>query len=258
MAIQGLELFKQRFATYNNQFTLIGGVACHLALEEAGLPFRATKDLDIVLCVEVLTPEFANALRAFIEEAGYRDRQIGENEHQQQFYRFQNPQSKDYPFMLELFSRAPDGVILQGQTLLTPIPMGEQAESLSAILLDADYYQCVSQGREIIDEVPILGPEYILPFKAKAWLDLTERREKGEQIDSKNIKKHRGDIFRLYGVLSPQQRVAIPSSIQADFGKFLDAMASEDVLNIKDFGIKTQRLSDVLATLRIIYGLNND
>ena len=37
----------------------------------------------------------------------------------------------------------------------------------------------------------------IILFKIKAWLDLSERRENGEHIDSKNIKKHKNDIMRI-------------------------------------------------------------
>ena len=40
---------------------LFGGTACDLALTEAGLQFRATKDLDIVLCIEALDAAFARA-----------------------------------------------------------------------------------------------------------------------------------------------------------------------------------------------------
>ena len=38
---------------------------------------------------------------------------------------------------------------------------------------------------------------HIILFKIKAWLDLSERRENGEHIDSKNIKKHKNDIMRI-------------------------------------------------------------
>ena len=43
--VTGLELFKEHFRPYADNYVLIGGTACELALEEAGLPFRATKDL---------------------------------------------------------------------------------------------------------------------------------------------------------------------------------------------------------------------
>lgn len=56
--VRGLDLFRERFAAYADQYLLIGGTAASLTMEDAGLRFRATKDLDIVLHVEVLTPAF--------------------------------------------------------------------------------------------------------------------------------------------------------------------------------------------------------
>ena len=47
--VRGLDLFRQFFAAHADQFVLIGGTAATLAMEEAGLAFRATKDLDVVL-----------------------------------------------------------------------------------------------------------------------------------------------------------------------------------------------------------------
>lgn len=54
----GLEKFKERFKQFWNQYVIIGGTACNLIMENEELPFRATKDIDIVLIVEVLTVEF--------------------------------------------------------------------------------------------------------------------------------------------------------------------------------------------------------
>lgn len=47
--VKGLDIFRQHFAAVADQYVLIGGTAATLAMEEAGLDFRATKDLDIVL-----------------------------------------------------------------------------------------------------------------------------------------------------------------------------------------------------------------
>lgn len=41
----------------------------------------------------------------------------------------------------------------------------------------------------MIDGISVLSAECLIPFKAKAWLDLTERKAKGEKVDSRNIKK---------------------------------------------------------------------
>jgi predicted nucleotidyltransferase len=59
--VKGLEIFRERFRNYSDRYVLIGGTACDLAMREAGLEFRATKDLDIVLCVEALDTAFVEA-----------------------------------------------------------------------------------------------------------------------------------------------------------------------------------------------------
>ena len=52
--VKGLDCFRDHFNAYNDRYVLIGGAACSLAMDNAGLAFRATRDLDIVLCVEAL------------------------------------------------------------------------------------------------------------------------------------------------------------------------------------------------------------
>lgn len=69
--VRGLDIFRTWFADHVDQYILIGGTAATLAMEEAGLEFRATKDLDIVLHVEALTPEFGQAFWKFIDAGGY-------------------------------------------------------------------------------------------------------------------------------------------------------------------------------------------
>lgn len=68
----GLEKFKERFKQFGNQYVIIGGTACNLIMENEELPFRATKDIDIVLIVEVLTVEFGRQFWDYIKEAQYK------------------------------------------------------------------------------------------------------------------------------------------------------------------------------------------
>lgn len=113
-----------------------------------GLDFRATKDLDIVLIVEALDPAFSETFMAFVEAGGYEIRQRSEGE--RILYRFAKPSTEGYPAMLELFSNAPEGFELSSGSQLTRIPVAEEAASLSAILLDADYYAFLkTMGRSI-------------------------------------------------------------------------------------------------------------
>ena len=48
-----------------------------------------------------------------------------------------------------------------------------------------------------LDGIPVLDEAAIIPFKARAWFDLTKERQVGNRGDEKNIKKHRNDVARL-------------------------------------------------------------
>ena len=61
------------------------------------------------------------------------------------FYRFTDGKS-GYPAMIELFTRKLDAIQLPEDAVLTPLPMDEDISSLSAILLDNDYYEFLKQG----------------------------------------------------------------------------------------------------------------
>lgn len=66
--VKGLALFAEHFRDWRAHYVLIGGVASNISMEEAGLDFRTTKDLDIVLVVEVLSPEFVSHFWDFIKQ----------------------------------------------------------------------------------------------------------------------------------------------------------------------------------------------
>ena len=55
--VKGLDTFRNHFAGYKEQYVLIGGAACDIVFESNDVSFRATRDLDMVLIVEALTPE---------------------------------------------------------------------------------------------------------------------------------------------------------------------------------------------------------
>lgn len=227
--IRGLDVFGQHFSEFRDQYVLIGGVASWLTMDEAGQSFRATKDLDIVLVIEALNPDFVGAFWEFVRAGGYAIRQVGEIDGKRPvFYRFQNPENEAYPAQLELFSRAPDGIERPTDATLTPIPTDESVSSLSAILLDQPYYQYLLEGRHSNEQLTFIGADRLIPLKAHAWLDLSARKEAGEQIDSKNVRKHRNDILVLSGQLTDDP-IKLPESIQNDMRAFVERLAKEEV-----------------------------
>ena len=198
--IKGLDKFKAHFAQHTKSFVLIGGVACHEWLATQGLEFRATRDIDIVLIVEALDQGFIVRFWEFVDAGQYeiRERATGKRE----LYRFSKPKDDTYPTMLELFSREPGIIDLSQEQRVIPVEIDENSAYLSAILLDDDYYALILEHRREDDGLPSVTPEALIPLKARAWIDMTERQRKGEKIDSKDIQKHRTDVFRLGATLS--------------------------------------------------------
>lgn len=250
--VVGVERFRAHFSGHDHQYVLIGGAACELLMDDAGLDFRATKDLDIVLIVEALDRSFAECFWSFVEAGGYEIRERSEG--QKILYRFQKPQASDFPAMLELFSRAPEGIALGAEALLTPLPIDESAASLSAILLDNDYYDFLRSMVRDMDGLPALNEAAIIPFKARAWLDLSKQRQEGGGVDEKNIRKHRNDVARLLQLLSPEARYTLPPTVAQDMHSFVGLLAADADFDPKQFKVNFTR-EDVVRMLRAAYGL---
>jgi hypothetical protein len=252
--VNGIDQFRVHFDDFNDHYVLIGGAACFLALDEAGLTFRATKDLDIVLCLEALNAGFAKAFWEFVERGKYKNTQKSTGK--KLFYRFYDPGDETFPYMLELFSRIPDALKLSDDAHLTPIPLDEEQASLSAILLDDGYYDFIHDSKIDIDGISTVPAEIIVPLKARAWLDLTERRDAGEKVDGKDIKKHKNDVFRLFQVVEPDKRLSLPEVIKNDMQRFLEAVTADPPQTLKPFGLGSTKFEEIVDMLRAIYGLH--
>ncbi len=242
----------ERFAAFSDRYVLIGGTAASLSVEELGGEFRVTKDLDIVLCVEVLDREFAEAFWAFIKQGRYENQQKSTGK--RLFYRFYDPQVKGFPEMLELFARVPDALDIRPGAVLTPIPIEEEVSSLSAILLNDDYYEFVMERRTSIDGLSVLKAEGLIPLKSRAYLDLSNRKAAGQQVDSKQIKKHKNDIFRLFAVMDRGSSLTLAATLKTDLNLALSRIVA-DTPDLKSLGITSMALPEVLDNLRRIYNL---
>ena len=86
----------------------------------------------------------------------------------------------------------------------------------------------------------MLRHSWLIPFKAKAWLDLNDRSQRGEHVDSRDLKKHRNDIIRMAAELV-LERCELPEEVRNDMASFIDAM------NVTDQEIKNLKLREVKA-----------
>ncbi len=126
-----------------------------------------------------------------------------------------------------MFARNPDLLDLEKETKLTPIPTDEDLSSLSAILMNDDYYNFTLKNSKVENNLHMASIETLICLKAKAFLDLTKRKEDGENIDNGNIKKHKNDVIRLAVMLSEDDSLTLPRSIYADMKEFMNAFESE-------------------------------
>lgn len=249
--IPGLDRFREHFHGLESSYVLIGGTAAHLLLDEAGLAFRATKDLDIVLCVEALDEAFVAAFWSFVSLAGYERREVGTAP--RRYYRFQRPSEPGYPAMLELFSRRIDGLDVPEGVHLTPVPVDEDLSSLSAILLDDRLYAWILEGRRTLADVPVVGAAEMVALKMRAFLDLSDRRNAGEVVDAKDIRKHRNDVLRLLQVVTAVPVDNTPEVVREDAARFA-AMARVDHPDLRSLGLVFAGLEDALSVLEVLFG----
>jgi len=253
--IIGIEKFKEYFKDFTGSYIIIGGTACDIILDDAGFTPRATKDIDIILIVEALEPEFVKQFWAFIKEADYERKE--KSDEKRKYYRFLNPKNKEFPKQVELFSRIPD-IDLEEGTHLTPIPVDNDISSLSAILLDDDYYNYTIEHSSVEDNINIANTEALICLKAKAFLDMTEQEAQGAKIDSKNIRKHKTDIFRMATMLTAEDEFELPNSIKEDLQSFAEMVKDDlpDKQIFKQLGIPDIDVNDLFKQFLSNFKLN--
>ena len=67
-------------------------------------------------------------------------------------------------------------------------------------------------------------------------MDLKERKERGNHVDSRDIKKHKNDIIRLSMLLVLDNKIEIPDMIKNDLSQFIQNKDKEDI-NLKQLRI---------------------
>ena len=225
--VNGLDLFAEHFKDFSNNYVIVGGTACYLAMHDIGLNFRATKDIDMIVTVEEISHEFGAKFWEFIRLGGYQVYRTKEGA--PQFFRFMNPTNPNYPAMIELFSRKQDMFPDISESIFTPIVIDDEISSLSAILLNDEYYSFLKSGRTEINGIAILKPTHLIAFKAKAFVDLTRKKNGGAHVNSVDIKKHKNDVFRLVQLLTEGEVLNVSDSVKDDIRTFIELMKNEQI-----------------------------
>ena len=84
----------------------------------------------------------------------------------------------------------------------------------------------------------MLSAGYLIPFKMYAWLDLTKKKENGEHVNEKDLKKHKLDVFRLLEIVPVDSIVNVESEIEKDIECFISKISEDDLDHaLKQIGV---------------------
>ena len=251
--VGGIEAFREAMVGHEDEYVLIGGGACSVLFDREAVPFRATKDLDIVVLVDQGGSGFARALWSFIKSNDYdcwRHAAGGCS-----YYRFvlpkNSPSATRLPEQIELFSRHPDFTLENEESEITPLPFDEDVSSLSAIILDDGYYEFIQKHVSMVDGIPMLDVIHIIPLKMRAHIDLNRKHEAGRHVNDKDLVKHRGDIAKLALLLSAGDKLPLEGRMRDDAEAFISDFKSyvQRQTNRK----QRRAFEDCLEVLRLTY-----
>ena len=247
MAVVGIKEFADFFEGYEDCYTIIGGAACEILMSSTSIDFRATKDIDMIIMFEDRFEEFASKFWEYIKLGGYK---CGwKNSDRPHFYRFTEPKD-GFPSQIELFSRKTDYHLESGSEII-PIHIDDDISSLSAIMLNDDFYDFMREGKVTINGLGVLKASYIIPFKMYAWLNLKDEKASGKHVNSTALKKHKNDVFQLFQIVPDDEVVEVRGDVADTIDRFIKEIVEETIV-FKDLGINSDMNTEINA-LRDVY-----
>ena len=186
--MEGLEIFKEAFEAYSDNYVIIGGTACDITMQGTVVRPRATHDIDMIVIVENMTPSFAKRFWEFVKEAGYRPekrKQIEGEPAKYELYRIVDGKT-GYPEMIELLSRHPDILGEPSNLVIEPLPIDGDVSSLSAIIMDDDFYHFTIKHSKLTDGVRHADSAALVCLKTRAYLNLLQDKAEGKHVNSKD------------------------------------------------------------------------
>ncbi|EJX10012.1 hypothetical protein EVA_01894 [gut metagenome] len=223
--MEGLEKFREAFAEFTDNYVVIGGTACDIAMTGTVVRPRATHDIDMIVIAENITEAFGERLWQFVREAGYRPekrKHIEGEPPKYELYRFLDGKV-GYPEMIELLSRHPDVLGEPKGFVIEPLPLGNDTSSMSAIMMDDDFYHFTIEHSRLTDGIRHADPVALVALKAKAYLNLVADKQSGKHVNSKDIRKHRSDVLKNV-VIIEDSSVEVPAPIAACINEFVDSI----------------------------------
>ena len=128
--------------------------------------------------------------------------------------------------MIELLSRHPDILGEPKGLIVEPLPVDEKTSSLSAIIMDDDFYHFTIQHSKLTNGLRHADSAALIALKARAYLNLLQDKANGKYVNSKDIKKHRSDVLKNVVIMEDSEIIA-PESIVSCIRDFVDSIRND-------------------------------
>ena len=242
----GLSHFEHYFKELKENYVVVGGFATIMLLDkELEDHGKATYDIDLVLLTTTST-QMADKIKSYVKEGGYTI-QKGQKE-AYQYYRFVEPKVAGFAKEIELFANEEYGIELDEGQRIIPIDPEEGLYSLSAIMLDKEYFEMIKNNIVEIAGVPCSNPQATILLKVSAMYDLYHRKDK-------KWKKHRRDILKLALLLTGEERIVLTGRMIEDmsfFAKHLNTLTPKEIKQIVS-GVVSIDKDVVVGVLRQVF-----
>lgn len=165
----GLSHFQEYCKEFDEHYVVVGGFATVMLLdEELGEGHgKATFDIDLVLLTNN-SVELAQRIKQYITDGKY-DIQVGEKD-QYKYYRFNNPKEENFAKEIELFASNENELKLDDGQRILPIDPEEGLYSLSAIMLDSEYFEMIKSNINKSAEAPCTNTQATIMLKCLLFM----------------------------------------------------------------------------------------
>lgn len=231
---------------FEDDYVVIGGFATLMLLDrELEGHGKATFDIDLVLLTSK-NIHITQKIKEYIKEGLYEIQKGARDQYI--YYRFIKPKIEGFAKEIELFTSNENDLELDADQRIIPIDSEEGLYSLSAIMLDPEYFEMIKQNVEKSTIAPCTNTQATIMLKMSAFRDLKEREDD-------KYKKHRRDIFKLSLLLTGEEKISLTGKMKEDFNAFIEHV--ETKIDAKAFKSITDPLMidkvELLTTLKKVY-----
>ena len=128
--------------------------------------------------------------------------------------------------MIELLSRHPDVLGEPKGVVIEPLPTAEDVSSLSAIIMDDDFYHFTIEHSRLTNGIRHADSTALIALKTRAYLNLMADKYAGKHVNSKDIKKHRSDVLKNV-VIMEDTSIEAPLSITTCVKDFVTSIRND-------------------------------